>query len=835
MTDELHDALKNARPDAAARARGMDAAMAAFDAEFGKDEKNTSARQGSQDRVRPTDQKRRTMRPDPRRRRMTTRLSNLGLKIGGTGIAAILALAVVFQYGQNALNESFESVSGELAASNTPNGADDEVRRVGIPGKSDGIDRIVTATPASNRAKSNENRVTFAPTVAAEVQVQRHVAVPGKTATFQTKAPSPTVQQLSYMPPQPTLAPRNGQRSATLADAAPTEPQQIYSRVRRVTVAGKTATITTRILQEDGSIKKVTQLAPAEEPAESLQIVPGYNNSSGGSFAAPAGYKLQIKPATYKTVEVIVPVLTNWKGEVLETRTVQRRIVVTPSAAVFVPIDPNSGLEELPMSAAVLIDPIHAVTPSRDRFADFTPNPVIASADTPVSTFSIDVDTAAYSFLRSTLNRGQLPRAAELRVEELVNYFPYDYPAPDDALEPFKSTVSVTPTPWNENTQLMHIGIKGYTPPAATRPRSNLVLLIDTSGSMNAPNKLPLLVNSFRLLLDTLDADDTVSIVTYAGSAGTVLEPTPASERATIERAFGNLRAGGSTAGAAGLRLAYRQAAESFDTQGINRVILATDGDFNVGFSSPDAMKAFVEKKRKSGVFLSVLGFGRGNYNDALMQALAQNGNGVAAYIDTLSEARKVLAGEAGGALVPIAKDVKIQVEFNPATISEYRLIGYETRALNREDFNNDAVDAGDINSGHTVTAIYEVTPKGSPAEMIDPLRYGAQTVAADDAEELAFVKIRHKLPDSDISTLQTRAVTRDDAVARLTDASADTRFAVSVAALGQMLRGQSQLAGYEYDDLIELAAGSKGDDPYGYRAEFVSLVRLAKSLDRDR
>ena len=381
----------------------------------------------------------------------------------------------------------------------------------------------------------------------------------------------------------------------------------------------------------------------------------------------------------------------------------------------------------------------------------------------------------------------------------------------------------------------MHIGIKGYVPPAAERPRSNIVLLIDTSGSMNAPDKLPLLINSFRLLLDTLGEDDTVSIVTYAGSAGTLLEPTPASEKARIEAAFDRLRAGGSTAGAAGLRLAYDKARESYDEDAVNRVILATDGDFNVGFSSPDEMKRFVEKERKSGVFLSVLGFGRGNYNDALMQALAQNGNGVAAYIDTFAEARKVLADEAGGALVPIASDVKIQVEFNPATISEYRLIGYETRALAREDFNDDAVDAGDINSGHTVTAIYEITPKGSPAEMIDPLRYGeAQTVSESGSDEYAYLKIRHKKPGADESTLQTRAVGADDAVDDMAAASDDTRFAVAVAALGQKLRGQSQVAGYGYDDVIALANGAKGEDSFGYRGEFVGLARSAQALDRE-
>ena len=493
---------------------------------------------------------------------------------------------------------------------------------------------------------------------------------------------------------------------------------------------------------------------------------------------------------------------------------------------------PNAQIRPAPSDSIVASAP----QPNRDRFEKVEDFPTLRTAEQPVSTFSIDADTASYSFMRASLNRGQMPNPSSIRVEELINYFPYDYAAPSDAQEPFKSSVTITPTPWNPDTKLMHIGIKGYTPPVAERPNANIVLLIDTSGSMRADNKLPLLINSFLLMLDTLDENDTVSIVTYAGSAGTVLEPTPASNRAAIAAAFMRLRAGGSTAGAAGLELAYNKAQESFDEDGINRVILATDGDFNVGFSSPDEMKTFVERKRETGVFLSVLGFGQGNYNDHLMQALAQNGNGVAAYIDTLSEARKVLADESGGALIPIAKDVKIQVEFNPAEISEYRLIGYETRALKREDFNNDKVDAGEIGSGHTVTAIYELTPAGSPAELGDVLRYGdakAQPVVTSEAsDEYAFVKIRYKLPDEDTSTLITRPVGAMDEAQSLEDSSTETRFVASVAAFGQMLRGGTRLGEYSYDDVIALAHGAKGDDAFGYRAEFVNLVRLAKSLD---
>ncbi|MDJ0613839.1 MAG: VWA domain-containing protein [Rhizobiaceae bacterium] len=467
----------------------------------------------------------------------------------------------------------------------------------------------------------------------------------------------------------------------------------------------------------------------------------------------------------------------------------------------------------------------------RDKFEEIETNPIKVVSEDPVSTFSVDVDTASYAFMRSSINNGVLPQKDAVRVEELINYFDYAYDVPEDRSEPFKANITIVPTPWNEGTKLMSIGIKGYELAREEAPPANLVFLIDTSGSMNDPNKLPLLRNSFKLLLSTLRPDDTVSIVTYAGNAGTALEPTKVSESSKILSALDNLNASGSTAGAEGIRQAYNLAESSFKADGINRVILATDGDFNVGISNPEELKGFVERKRKTGVTLSVLGFGRGNYNDALMQKLAQNGNGNAAYIDTLSEARKVLVEEAGSTLFPIAKDVKLQVEFNPALVSEYRLIGYETRALKREDFNNDKVDAGDIGAGHTVTALYEITPVGSSAQRIDDLRYGENaTTLAADSSEYAFLKMRYKLPDSDISQLVTRPVTVADEVSSTVAASTDARFAVSVAAFGQMLRGGEYTGSYTYDDVIALAQSGKGDDEFGYRAEFINLVRLAKT-----
>jgi Ca-activated chloride channel family protein len=469
----------------------------------------------------------------------------------------------------------------------------------------------------------------------------------------------------------------------------------------------------------------------------------------------------------------------------------------------------------------------------RDRFETIETNPLKVTAEEPVSTFSIDVDTSSYSFMRASLSNGVLPQDDAVRAEELINYFPYDYAGPESAETPFKANVTVMPTPWNENTRLINIGIKGYDISPTGRPKANLVFLIDTSGSMDEPNKLPLLRNSMKLLVDGLSADDTVSIVTYAGSAGTVLEPTKASEKAKILAALDNLMAGGSTAGAEGIRQAYQLARQNFDADGVNRVILATDGDFNVGITDVDELQSFVERERESGVFLSVLGFGQGNYNDELMQRLAQNGNGAAAYIDTLNEARKVLVEEAGSTMFPIAKDVKIQVEFNPATVSEYRLIGYETRLLAREDFNNDKVDAGEIGSGHTVTAIYEVTPAGSPAELVDGLRYQAPAAATapGTSGEYAFLRIRYKLPDEDQSKLiETPITTADDVGTSSSPAAREARFAASVAAFAQILRGGRYTGDFDYDDVIALANANKGDDEFGYRGEFVNLMRLAKT-----
>jgi Ca-activated chloride channel family protein len=478
---------------------------------------------------------------------------------------------------------------------------------------------------------------------------------------------------------------------------------------------------------------------------------------------------------------------------------------------------------------------VHVPAPmtGRDRFTTVAQNGFRTASEEPVSTFSIDVDTASYSFVRASLNQNVLPQQAAVRTEEMVNYFPYDYASPRSAAQPFSSNVAVFPSPWSEGRKLVRIGIKGYAVARSERPPANLVFLIDTSGSMRAPNRLPLVQQSLTMLLDQLRPEDRVAIVAYAGSAGTVLEPTPVSRKAEIQAAIQRLGAGGSTAGAEGIRQAYALAERNFDPKSVNRVILATDGDFNVGITDPEALKGFVEREREKGVFLSVLGFGMGNYNDALMQMLAQNGNGAAAYIDTVAEARKTLVDEATSTLFPIAKDVKIQVEFNPATVAEYRLVGYETRMLAREDFDNDTVDAGEVGSGQSVTALYEIVPVGG-ARAIGDRRYAAPAPtgrrATGASSEYGFVKIRYKLPSSERSRLISTPINRRSEVARFADAPGDARFAAGVAAFAELLRGGKYTGAMGYDEVLEIVSGARGEDPFGYRSELIQLIRAAST-----
>jgi Ca-activated chloride channel family protein len=469
---------------------------------------------------------------------------------------------------------------------------------------------------------------------------------------------------------------------------------------------------------------------------------------------------------------------------------------------------------------------------NRENYAHFNDNPLQRVAENPFSTFSIDVDTGAYSNLRRMLNAGSKPARDAVRTEELVNYFSYDYPRPQDRARPFSITTEVGPAPWNAATRLLQIGIQGYEVPAADLPAANLVFLVDVSGSMQAANKLELLKSSLKLLLRRLDGQDTVSIVVYAGASGVVLEPTPGDQSARIIAALDALTAGGSTNGGAGIRLAYALARQAYIDGGINRVLLATDGDFNVGTVDFEMLKQLVREQRSSGIGLTTLGFGSGNYNDDLMEQLADAGNGNYAYIDTLSEARKALVDSVSSTLLTIAKDVKIQVEFNPATVAEYRLIGYENRALQREDFANDKVDAGEIGAGHSVTAIYEIALRGSDGVRLDESRYQPvpRPVTALDGE-LALVRVRYKDPDGDRSKLLEQPVLLSAMHAGLQQTSERYRFAAAVAAFGQLLRDGRYTGDFAYADVLALARSARGTDPFGYRGEVLQLAGLASSL----
>jgi Ca-activated chloride channel family protein len=463
----------------------------------------------------------------------------------------------------------------------------------------------------------------------------------------------------------------------------------------------------------------------------------------------------------------------------------------------------------------------------REQYQKLADNPVHAVAETPVSTFSIDVDTGSYANVRRFLNDGQLPPQDAVRLEELVNYFPYAYPLPKgDA--PFGINTELATSPWNPETRLLRIAIKASDLRVEELPPANLVFLVDVSGSMDRREGLPMVQSTLKLLVEQLRAQDKVSLVVYAGSSSVVLEPTSGAEKAKIRAAIDQLTAGGSTAGESGIQLAYQQAQQGFIQGGINRILLATDGDFNVGISDFETLKQLAADKRKTGVSLTILGFGTDNYNERLMEQLADAGDGNYAYIDNLREARKVLVDQLGSTLATVARDVKIQVEFNPAEVSEYRLLGYENRALKREDFSNDKVDAGEIGAGHTVTALYEVVPSGAKG-WLEPLRY--QPAKTDGkAGELAWLRIRYKAPGQGASKLLEQPIQADKALA-LSQASEDLRFAAAVAAFAQQLKGDKYTGRFSLADSAELARTAKGEDRFGLRAEFVQLVELAQSL----
>jgi Ca-activated chloride channel family protein len=468
-------------------------------------------------------------------------------------------------------------------------------------------------------------------------------------------------------------------------------------------------------------------------------------------------------------------------------------------------------------------------TEAYDRVVD---NPFLQVGQNPLSTFSIDVDTAAYANLRRFLTNGMLPPKDAVRIEEMVNYFSYDYPGPKGK-EPFSAQVEVAQAPWDLEHRLVRIGLKGREIALDKRPPSNLVFLIDVSGSMEPPNKLPLVKKGLQLLVEKLNENDRIAIVVYAGASGLALPSTPCEQKSRILAALDNLDAGGSTNGGAGVQLAYDTAVANFIKGGTNRVILATDGDFNVGTTNQGDLIRLIEEKAKSGVFLSVLGFGMGNYKDSMLEKLADKGNGNYAYIDSLNEARKVLVEQMAGTLLTIAKDVKTQIEFNPALVGAYRLIGYENRLLRAEDFNDDTKDAGEIGAGHVVTALYELVPAGKEMNLpgVDPLKYQkpVQTTREAKSDELLTLKLRYKEPDGDTSKLLQFPVT--DRGSSWTSASRDFKFASAVAAFGMILRdspykGKSTLGG-----VLELAESGKGHDKEGYRAEFINLVNKARAL----
>lgn len=504
----------------------------------------------------------------------------------------------------------------------------------------------------------------------------------------------------------------------------------------------------------------------------------------------------------------------------------QKRMMDSPVAqALSIPIS---------TSLAGKVSGIYQEDRSTESYSSITENGFKDPLKDALSTFSIDVDAASYSNVRRFINNGALPPKDAVRIEEMINYFDYNYAQPTGK-DPINIVTELAPAPWNPQHRLVQIGLKAKTIATDNLPASNLVFLIDVSGSMNSANKLPLLVSSFKLLTDQLRAKDKVAIVVYAGQSGLVLPSTPGDAKTSIKDALNKLSAGGSTAGGAGLQLAYKVAAENFITGGNNRIILATDGDFNVGISSDDEMQRLIEQKRKSGIYLTVLGYGMGNYKDSKMEILADKGNGNYAYIDNINEARKVLVNEFGGTLFTVAKDVKLQVEFNPAKVQAYRLIGYENRLLKDEDFNDDKKDAGEMGSGHTVTALYEIIPTGiksSFAPKVDDLKYQktTQSQSTYEGNEMLTVKIRYKLPDQESSKKMQLAINDNPK----TNTSDNFRFVAALAEFGMLLRQSDFKQNSSFDQVISLAEGAMGKDKEGYRSEFLKLAKSTRLMAKD-
>ncbi|MBI2279680.1 MAG: von Willebrand factor type A domain-containing protein [Bacteroidetes bacterium] len=562
-----------------------------------------------------------------------------------------------------------------------------------------------------------------------------------------------------------------------------------------------------------------------------------FNSLNAGSYTITfvlTGYKaaaktsVLLKPSETKTLNIVLQQNAPVKlvDELEEQKNNQILSPMEKSRA-----KKDYKMQEAPMASgySMSMNSVSQDNFNTEAYSSITENDFKNALMNPLSTFSIDVDAASYSNVRRFITSGQNPPADAVRIEEMINYFNYDYPQPKDE-HPFSISTEMSDCPWNTKNKLVHIGLQGKKIDLSELPSSNLVFLLDVSGSMDSPNKLPLLKKSFNLLVDNLRENDRVAIVVYAGAAGLVLPSTSGNDREKILEALNNLSAGGSTAGGAGIKLAYKIAQENFIKGGNNRIILATDGDFNIGASSDGEMTKLIEEKRKSGVYLTCLGFGMGNYKDSKMETLADKGNGNYAYIDNILEAKKVLVTEMGGTLFTIAKDVKLQLEFNPNKVESYKLIGYENRLLNPEDFNDDTKDAGELGAGHTVTALYEIVLKGNgTAPSVDPLRYQNLTelVPKPSHNELLTVKFRYKKPTEETSKLIVNHLM--DKSIPLAKTSDNFRFSAAVAEFGMLLRNSKYKANATYKQVVELAKASKGTDEHGYRAELIRLVEMSE------
>ena len=586
--------------------------------------------------------------------------------------------------------------------------------------------------------------------------------------------------------------------------------------------------------QQQRIIKGTVQDAVSHAPLPGANVFikgnpKGVNTDATGAFSitAPDGQViLQASFVGYQQQVIVVKA----SDKEAHFKLVQSTTVLSETVVVGMGVQTKRALTG---SYSIVSSPNQAYV--RDyNTEDYSPineNEFHTSKDQPLSTFSIDVDRAAYSNVRRFLNSGQLPPADAVRVEEMINYFDYQYKAPTGP-DPVAIYTDMAVCPWDKEHQLVRIALKGKTVKTEDLPASNLTFLIDVSGSMEDPNKLPLVKHALKTLVQQLRAVDKVAIVVYAGAAGLVLPATSGSEKTAILDALDKLEAGGSTAGGEGILLAYKTAASNFIREGNNRVILATDGDFNVGASSDGELQRIIEQEREKGISLSVLGFGMGNYKDNKLELLADKGNGNYAYIDNFEEARRTFVTEFGGTLFTIAKDVKLQIEFNPKYVQAYRLVGYENRLLQNEDFNNDKKDAGDMGAGHTVTALYEIVPSGAKTNSVnwvDPLKYQQREMTSNNSQEVLTVKLRYKQPADSHSKLLSQVLSYR--VQDIAQAPADFRMCAAVAAFGQLLRNSAHKGQASYDQVLALATNAKGDDPEGYRSEFIQLVKKAALL----